>query len=1022
MKGAAAWTSPTLRPGSPGTDTPGSYGPSGVWRIQPRPPQAQVLAQEMGVSPVLAALLWQRGIRSAADGRAFLSPDWSQITRPWDIPGMEQAVEQVAGAISRREPIWVYGDYDVDGVTSVSLLLPVLQALGARAEFYIPNRMDEGYGVHAAAVEEAARRGVRLLITVDCGISARAEVALARERGLDVVVTDHHQLPSQLPEAVVASPQFLPAAHPARNLSGVGVALKLVQGLTERLAPQRAGELWRQRLALVALGTVADVVPLLGENRTLVALGLEQFHHGLAGPGLDALARVAGREPQQLTARDLAFALAPRLNAAGRLADAAAGVRLLLTRDAAEAAELAEELDQTNGRRQDLEQEVLAQAEQAIAEQCPPAENRVLVVAGEGWHAGVIGIVASRLVERHARPVVVITLEGERGHGSGRSVPGWDFGRALADCSPLLERFGGHAMAGGLTLPRENIPQFRARINELAAASLPWEELVPHLDADLALDWPELTLDLAREIAGLEPFGSGNPEPVFVLPPAVCLGARPVGREGRHLQLQVASPGGNSGNPEPLRAIAFGRGDLASLLDSAGNLVQLAGCLRVDRWQDRESLEIRVLDLQWPAAAAHSGMGVGEAEGAAVEVRGGRAVNPGGQRSNPGSSAATPHGPLLAAPVAFLTEVAASAWASRQAMEKDVAVVSGYLPPARRDWIWRQWQAGRLPFLAVTEAVLEEIHRRDPVLWARLQPSGWDGPRSTASVPAGLGQDGAEVPVQDGRFQDSLSVPMDGGGPVSPPHLPEWEKGFFHPDAARVAGLLTGGDEQESRPGEVFSLTRLPWNATEWGWLAAAARRRRKAVALAYGHDALERQLQFLAALAPHAEGLRQLYRSLRSYGVPAGSPWQWQACWEDLVPLIFGAWQTSCGYLWKEAIGSLRLSPWRSWLESARWAASFQPCPASPQGRDRALRLFWRRALGIWEELGLCSCTPQGVEFRPVRYKLDLRTAVGYNEGEREKQAFLSFFPAAVAAPAEQLWTVAARQKNALGSQAFPG
>lgn len=565
-----------------------------VW---PSPPATQVSALEQGgVSPVLARILAGRGFASPDDVRAFLNPETS-FGDPWRLRGMDEAVRRLRQALECRERLRVYGDYDVDGLSATALLVEYLRGRGAEVDFRLPSRFEEGYGLSRAAVEEAAADGVRLLLTVDCGVTAVAEVARAKELGLDVVVTDHHEPPAVLPEALaIVNPRQAACPYASKDLAGVGVAFKLVQALAGVDREDALREL-EPLFDLVALGTVADVVPLLGENRLYAKRGLARLGKA-PRPGLAALLRVGGVRTADATG--VAFGLAPRLNAAGRLGDPTIGVELLLERDEARAERLAYELEAANRTRQAIEEQVLAEALTDLAAQGDVTEARALVVAREGWHPGVVGIVAQRVVELFHRPAVVISLADGVGHGSARSIPGFHLHQALTECGDLFLKFGGHAMAAGLTLAEANITALRERLDGIARERLADEDLVPSLRIDAWIEGRELTPALVGELMGLAPFGTGNPAPVLGLSGARVVEERLVG-EGKHLKLLVQVDG-CSGHVDCIGWRLAGRKE--RLRDHFGP-VDLAFTPALDEWRGIPRLQLVLQDVR-PCAAEPS--------------------------------------------------------------------------------------------------------------------------------------------------------------------------------------------------------------------------------------------------------------------------------------------------------------------------------------------------------------------------------------------------------------------------------
>ncbi|MGB4443412.1 MAG: single-stranded-DNA-specific exonuclease RecJ [Dethiobacteria bacterium] len=550
--------------------------------------EAAALADELGILPAVARVLLHRGIKSASAARAFLYPSLEQLHSPWLMKGMEGAVERIGTALKKGQKIVVHGDYDVDGISAAALLVEALRMLGAAAvDFYLPSRFREGYGLHREALEQVAANGADLLITVDCGTNAAAEADCARSLGLDLIVTDHHQPFTELKGAVaVLNPLQEDCPYPFKELSGVGIAFKLAAALMERAgAPFPEG-----LLDLVALGTAADVVPLLGENRVLVACGLEQLKRS-PRIGLQALAEAADLQPGQIDSYALTFILAPPLNAAGRLGEADPAIRLLLEQDEARAKRLALALHRTNRQRRDTEMQILEEAEAMLAEDQRAGGEPVITLAGAGWAHGVIGIVASRLVERFYRPVVLIGLDDGTGRGSARSIPGFNITAALSSCTPLLERFGGHAQAAGFTIKEAHVVELRDKLNRYAAPRLKKEQLCPMLELDTVLQPPEIGLDLARQLAQLEPFGTGNPLPLFCSRGWELQSWRLVGSDRKHLKLNLTR-GGHSAAP-----IFFSAAALEPSLNR-GRRFDLAFTLREGHYRDQPVLDMVLKDLR----------------------------------------------------------------------------------------------------------------------------------------------------------------------------------------------------------------------------------------------------------------------------------------------------------------------------------------------------------------------------------------------------------------------------------------
>jgi single-stranded-DNA-specific exonuclease len=483
--------------------------------VVPRPDPAQVdsLAAGLNLPQALAALLVQRGHGTEEAARRFLRPSLAELSDPTALSGMSQAVEAITAAVRSGGRILVHGDYDVDGQCASALLTRALRVAGADVLPFLPHRLRDGYDFGPAGLEAARAAGVSLIITCDCGITAYDTVKAARSAGIEVVVTDHHLPGVQLPPATaVVDPQQDDDHSGANELCGTGIAFKLVQALVPALG--LPANLPFHLLDLVALATVADVVPLQGENRILVKHGLKLLHQS-PWPGLRALLDATGLTGKEVRAHHLGFILGPRLNAAGRVGDATVGLQLLLSDDAAEAARLAQHLESLNVERQALDQRILDEALEQVERTANPERDAGFVLAGDGWHPGVVGIVASRVVERYGRPTFLIAFDGEIGKGSGRSTSRFNLHDALLSCGDLLERYGGHHMAAGLTIRRGSLDAFRERFGDAARQALGPDDLGPEQRVDLVLGLHEVSRDLERLCRYLEPCGQGNPSPVF---------------------------------------------------------------------------------------------------------------------------------------------------------------------------------------------------------------------------------------------------------------------------------------------------------------------------------------------------------------------------------------------------------------------------------------------------------------------------------------------------------------------------
>ena len=562
--------------------------------------EARAIADELGLSEPVAVTLVRRGYRTPEQARAFLAAD--EAHPPGAFDSMAEVVARVGAAIEAGRRITVHGDFDVDGVCATALSVAALRGLGADVDWLIPDRLGDGYGLSAANVERLAARGTGLLLTVDCGVTAVEEVRLARELGMEAIVTDHHQAGERLPDCPILHPEL--SGYPFPSLCGTAVAWKLACALREAAgAPGADGA---EELDLVALATVADLVPLLGENRSLVRRGLAEMRRARR-PGLRALIAAARCEPARLDESDLGFRLAPRINAAGRLYRADAGVELLLSEDEARAEQIAAELSRANSERRATEREVDAEAEAAL--RALPRRLREApgyVVAGEGWHPGVVGIVASRLVERHHRPVVVVSLDGEgEGRGSGRSIPGFDLLGALRACSQHLGSFGGHRAAAGLSLRAADLDAFREAFAAHAAATLSPRDLRRSERVDALVGGVGLGLDLAEELGRLAPFGIGNPGVRLLVPSARIADVRPMG-EGKHARFSL-----HSGAHRAL-GVAFGRSGLGVEEDE---LLDATVRLEVNHWNGAVEPRVVLREL-YPLGDGGAAPGGGDAAAA----------------------------------------------------------------------------------------------------------------------------------------------------------------------------------------------------------------------------------------------------------------------------------------------------------------------------------------------------------------------------------------------------------------------
>jgi len=555
-----------------------------------REDEVEALVRSLGCPPAFARLLLARGLSDVAGIRSFLAPRLQDLHDPFLMPEMHTAVQRIEEAVDRGEKILVHGDYDADGMSASALLTLGLRRLEADVETFVPHRTRDGYDLSEAGLERAGRIGAGLIVTADCGVTAVEAVARARRQGRDVIVTDHHRAGGRLPSAVaVVNPMRPDSEYPFRQLAGVGVAFKLIQALFSRsgIPDQEAN----QHLDLVAIGTIADQMPLLGENRILVKAGLKALQLSRK-PGLRALlSRVGVTGADPIGASQIAFRVGPRLNSVGRMGSADSGLRLLITEDAHEAERLAGFLDRRNSERRQTDQRVYAEVEALVAEGFDPDLDRAVVVWGNEWHPGVIGIVASRIADATRRPAIVVSFDGDIGRGSGRSFGDFQLHAALEELSGDLERFGGHAMAAGLSIRRDRMEKFAAAFRAIASREI-GPEAEPEtvaIDAPIALQ--EVNAELMNWVKRGGPYGTGHPAPVFVSRGVRIRDSRAVGVQGAHLRF-VLDDGG-----ELLEGIGFGAGARRSEAE-AGGPFDVAYRLEVNRWNGRNRIQAQLVDFR----------------------------------------------------------------------------------------------------------------------------------------------------------------------------------------------------------------------------------------------------------------------------------------------------------------------------------------------------------------------------------------------------------------------------------------
>ena len=564
-----------------------------IWQIKDDLSSGSWLAKKLGISELLASLLIHRNITSTDSAKSFLFPKLGALHDPFLLKDMDRAVELIQSFIVKKKKIIIYGDYDADGITATSLLYDFFFRLKIPISFYIPHRLEEGYSLNEKAVREIAEDGTNLIITVDCGINSFSEITLAHKLGMDVIVTDHHQLPSGFkPLCPTINPLRPDSFFPFKELAGVGLAFYLAIAIRSNLRDtgffQGTSEPdLRTYLGLVAIGTIADIVPLIEENRILVKSGLTVLTKTWK-PGINALLRVSGiKNNQAITTHDIAFKLAPRLNAMGRLGPATRAVHLLTTDDEAEAFSIATQMDSLNTKRQKIQNGIVSECRERIDKIDNIERRRTIVLSDSQWHRGVIGIVASKIVDEYYRPTLILNTEGDVLKGSGRSIDGFDLYKALSGLSDLLTQFGGHEYAAGITLEAKNFEEFCDKFEELASKKLDTKDMTPKIEVDTKLGLESISLQLLQDIEMLLPFGHKNPQPIFWAGPVKVAFSTVVGND--HLKLKIKEKGIS------FDCIAFGK---AALHPLEGKLVDILFHVEINTWQGTESIQLVIVDLR----------------------------------------------------------------------------------------------------------------------------------------------------------------------------------------------------------------------------------------------------------------------------------------------------------------------------------------------------------------------------------------------------------------------------------------
>ncbi len=554
------------------------------WELYKADEQKIKKIEEKGINKLLATILVNRGIIEEEQIRVFLNPTRADFYNPYLMPDMEKAVERIIQAIDKKQKVIIYGDYDVDGITSVTVLKSYLEERGLNVDYYIPNRLEEGYGLNKTAVERIAKQNYNLMITVDCGISAIEEVKYAKELGLEVIVTDHHETGEEIPNAIaVVDAKRKDNQYPCRNLAGVGVVFKLIQAISKKLNIDEKEHL--KYLDIVCIGTISDIVPLVDENRVIVKLGLkllEQTHN----IGLRTILAISGYN--KIDSSTISFGVAPRINACGRMGHQEEALKLFLSKDINEVNKLAQSLNEYNKQRQEKEKKIFLEAIQKIKEN-ELEKKSIMIIDGEGWHHGVIGIVSSKITEMYFKPSILLCFEGEEAKGSGRSIPGFDLHDALQKCSNNLYKFGGHSMAVGLTVKKEQYEGLKQQLEEIAQEQK-IDKIVPILKIDAQVDINEISKEIVESLKEMEPFGEENKTPLFMFKNLKIDSIRALS-EGKHIKLTLKKDAGNI-----IGAIGFNMGSLVNDY-RIGDKVDIVGTLEINAFNGEESLQIVLKDI-----------------------------------------------------------------------------------------------------------------------------------------------------------------------------------------------------------------------------------------------------------------------------------------------------------------------------------------------------------------------------------------------------------------------------------------
>lgn len=549
--------------------------------------KAEIIRNKLEISHLTSRILVNRGIDNYEDAEVFLKPTLDKLHNPFLLKDMDKAVARICQALEEDEDVWIYGDYDVDGVTSTSILMLFLNKIGLRTKFYIPDRMTEGYGLNQEALEQIYNQKGQLIITVDCGITSFEEVEYCKENNLDIIITDHHHCKETLPDAyAVINPNRDDCTYPFKKLAGVGVAFKLIQALAATLQAEID---FNEILPIVAIGTVADVVSLTGENRVIVKNGLELIHKS-KNLGIRALLEITSLTDKDVTSGHVGFVIGPRINAGGRIGLAKYGVELFVSDSFEEAKSIAKKLDDENNKRQIIEQRILKEAIKTIESDIDLKKEKIIVIAGEDWHHGVIGIVSSRITEKYSRPSILISIEDNEGRGSARSISSFDMYDGLSSCKDLFIKFGGHKQAAGLSMNKDNIPILREKINIIADEVLTEEDLIPEIVVDSNISTDDITKKGIEELDLMKPYGMGNPSPQLLLTTSKIKMIRSIGKDNKHLKLTLEK------NNEEFPCIGFSLGKLCNFLN-IGDIIDVIVSLEINDYMGKETLQLNIKDI-----------------------------------------------------------------------------------------------------------------------------------------------------------------------------------------------------------------------------------------------------------------------------------------------------------------------------------------------------------------------------------------------------------------------------------------